>query len=187
MTEDRKLCCVGIVTFLLSFLPRWLKERLQPQTLESRKQFHKLFFFSTRDGTQGLTQWVSSLLLCHTQSLTSSKSMHKFSLWRTRPKRLFYQLLLWFLVVWIFCFGFVFYFAWPVVSQSTFADWWKHHIPANWPFMLRIREEAFSSPEHSAACEFPGSAFDWKECLLLLKHIIPGIIRSHLVPYSPFA
>ncbi|EDL83989.1 rCG57228, isoform CRA_c [Rattus norvegicus] len=24
------------------------------------------------------------------------------------------------------------------------------------------RKEAFSSPEHSAACEFPGSAFDWK-------------------------
>lgn len=149
-TDHRKPCSLGIVTFH----PRWhTKREAASSDLRIQKALQQTVFSVLGMEPRALHSGQATTV--PHPDLTSSKS---FSLWRTRPKRLFYQLLLWFLVVWIFHF----YFVWPVGGQSLSAGWWKRHIPANWPLVLKTREEAFSSPEHNAACEFPGSAFDWK-------------------------
>lgn len=67
-----------------------LKERLQAQTLGSRKHFNKPSFQYWGWNPGPYTVGKLSTTVPH-PDLTSSKSMHTFSLWRTRPKRLFFS------------------------------------------------------------------------------------------------
>lgn len=72
-----------------------------------------------------------------------------FFLWKMRPKRLFYTTSTLVFVVWIFL------FVWPVGSPLAFADWLKHCIPANWPFMFKTKQKNLPQP--------------WTQCSLLIS------------------
>lgn len=133
-TDHRKPCSLGIVTFH----PRWhTKGEAASSDLRIQKALQQTFFSVLGMEPRALHSGQATTV--PHPDLTSSKS---FSLWRTRPKRLFYQLLLWFLVVWIFHF----YFVWPVGGQSVSAGWWKRHIPANWPFVLKNERRSLFQP-----------------------------------------